>query len=74
MRKLKLNLEALQVETFAAQRAPEPRGTVQGHYTSGPIACQGTCLASHQCSGGQCSTLVGCGSYENTCACALDFC
>lgn len=31
MRKLTLEIEGLEVESFAAQAAPEPRGTVKGH-------------------------------------------
>lgn len=73
MKKLKLDLEALQVETFEAERAPEPRGTVQAHFTSGPFACQDQCFtaggcsdfcASEHCSGWECGSLSGCVSYE----------
>lgn len=31
MPKLKLEIESLQVDSFATQRAPEPRGTVRGN-------------------------------------------
>lgn len=84
MKKLTLNLEALRVETFEAERPPEPRGTVQGHFTSGPIACQDQCMTgggcsdfgcpSEQCSGAACNSLAGCVSYERTCGCTIDFC
>lgn len=73
MKKLTLDLDALQVETFEAERAPEARGTVQAHFTSGPFACQGACITgggcsdfcpSEHCSARECNSLSGCVSYE----------
>ena len=76
MKKLKLDLDALRVETFEAERTPEPRGTVHARYTSGPIACQDQCITgggacgtgfacpSEHCSGWECNSLSGCVSYE----------
>jgi hypothetical protein len=58
MKKLKLDLDALQVETFEAERAPEPRGTVQAHASSGDggiFECANQCV-----SGGV--THIGCAS------------
>ena len=73
MKKLKLDLDALQVETFEAERAPALRGTVQANFTSGPFACQDQCYSngcsdfgcpSEHCSGWECGSLSGCVSYE----------
>jgi hypothetical protein len=79
MKKLKLDLDALEVETFEAERAPAVRGTVQANFTSGPFACQDQCYsadcsnfgcasdfgcASEHCSGWECGSLSGCVSYE----------
>lgn len=80
MKKLKLDLEKLQVETFEAERTPEPSGTVQAQATSGPYLCQDACVtggcgsdlgcdsgfgcASVHCSGWECNSLSGCMSYE----------
>lgn len=74
MKKLKLDLDALQVETFEAERAPAYRGSVLAHYTSGPFGCQDACVtaspcsdfgcASVHCSANECNSLSGCESYE----------
>ncbi|HEU0052436.1 MAG TPA: hypothetical protein VFQ39_04630 [Longimicrobium sp.] len=49
MRKIRLKVDALRVESFATEREEAPRGTVEGHASrvfdtcrescSGPIAC-----------------------------------
>lgn len=47
MKKLKLELDALKVETFEAERTPEPRGTVQGNASSGgggDFGCENQCV------------------------------
>lgn len=61
MRKLKLNLEALVVETFGTGHAPAQRGTVYGRATdrcNTNWSCEGTC-------GPRCET--------NTCVETYDF-
>lgn len=85
MKKLKLELESLEVESFSASRKEEARGTVAGHGQSsdGPWGCLNQChgnntdllcntdfmCASEVCSGRMCNSLSGCVSYENTCFC-----
>jgi len=64
MKKLKLDLDALQVETFEAERAPRSRGTVQGHATSGgggPFECQYQCVTGGVSDIG-CASDFGCAS------------
>lgn len=76
MKKLKLDPDALRVETFEAQRAPEPRGTVQAHASSGDggiFECANQCFSivsamncpSQHCSAWECNSLSGCVSYED---------
>jgi hypothetical protein len=84
MAKLKLELDALCVESFETAEETERRGTVRGReYTSGPMECQYQCetgnpsnygCPSEVCSGDACQSLSGCQSNENTCICTNDFC
>jgi len=63
MKKLKLDLDALQVETFEAERTPEPRGTVQGHASSGDggiFQCANQCVVVGSQIG--CASDLGCAS------------
>ena len=71
MAKLKLNLEALSVETFEAAQEPEPSGTIYAQEVSsdGPFGCQYACNSYGECSGMYCQSLSTCESYENTCFC-----
>lgn len=74
MRKLKLSIEALQVESFQATGPEAPRGTVAGHAVtiyddeSCFESCNGGCTAYASCNG-------WCGSYScpgtcyDTCRC-----
>ncbi len=73
MRKLKLSLETLRVETFEAERVPRARGTVHGRFMSAPIGCQNQCggvivteagCATDRCSAAECNSLSGCATYE----------
>jgi hypothetical protein len=76
MKKLKLELDALKVETFEAERTPAPRGTVQAHASSGDggiFECANQCVVaypsafacdSQRCSGWECNSASGCVSYE----------
>lgn len=45
MKKLKLEPETLRVETFEPERASGERGTVRGHASSAPYACQFMCFS-----------------------------
>jgi hypothetical protein len=74
MKKLKLDLDALQVETFEAERTPKPRGTVPAHASSGGgYLCANQCVAlpSQHCSAWECNSIVGCMSNEYTCNCTI---
>jgi hypothetical protein len=67
MKKLKLDLSELRVESFESSAQPGQRGTVQGHVSDGSgcyyTACAGpaTCLANHTCDGaiGKCFPYSG---------------
>ena len=63
MRKLKLDLEELAVESFPTDTVAQERGTVQGHgQTDGGTTCWATCI------GDTCWDSCGadCGSYYCT--------
>lgn len=71
MRKMKLALDDLAVESFAPGATAEQRGTVQANQQSGPYTdeCQ-SCGVISGCGGwGYCQTQYGCGSggCTNTC-------
>jgi len=75
MRKLKLGLEELRVDSFDTGAAGEGRGTVHGHVsqfcTRGPVTCDVgyTCDGGYTCAGDTCVVLScdgACGS--NLCA------
>jgi hypothetical protein len=40
MKKIKLEVDNLSVESFATEREPAPRGTVDGHFTAVRDGCQ----------------------------------
>ena len=64
MKKLKLDLDALQVESFEAEQAPEPRGTVQAHASSGgggDFGCVNQCVTVGVTDLG-CASEFGCAS------------
>ena len=63
MKKLKLELDALRVESFDAGRARAPRGTVRGH--SGEFSCRACETIILVSCGGTCDSSAyepGCGS------------
>jgi hypothetical protein len=82
MRKLKLDLDAIQVETFTTHAAGVPRGTVdarQGRETFGcPLPTQDTCYdtcvysCDGNCGGG--GTGATCYSCVQTCDATCDSC
>jgi hypothetical protein len=49
--KLRLNVDGLQVETFAAQEAPTERGTVNGNEVAAThdISCKTACFTTPCC-------------------------
>lgn len=69
MSKLKLDLDALQVETFHTREIDTARGTVDGHFVPPDTAtCGGSCVVS--CAGSCVNTCAG-----NTCwGTCLDTC
>jgi hypothetical protein len=73
MRKLKLSLEALQVDSFHATDAGSARGTVPGHsftqYADESCfqSCNGSCNTCNSCYGGCGGT--GAGTCGATCGC-----
>lgn len=83
MKKLKLNLDELAVETFTTEHGEDGRGTVAGHATFACLSrkcggtavctggsCDGTCYAT--CGDEPCNsydrTQCGGTAYENSCA------
>jgi hypothetical protein len=61
MKKMKLNLDRLQVETFETAAATTERGTVHGHYSQRGT-CDGraaTCQDGRSCTA-RCGTALGC--------------
>ena len=75
MNKLKLNLDALQVETFHTRELETVRGTVGGHYVpKETVSCEGSCAAT--CAGSCVYTCAGtCGaSCQHSCAFTCESC
>lgn len=67
MHKLKLELEALVVESFVPAVVESRPGTVHAH-RSGPVTDEcDSCGADSACGG--CDTLNGCGGGSYTCSC-----
>jgi hypothetical protein len=62
MKKLKLVLEKLRVETFEVGTSPAPRGTVHGRASSAYIACQFECFSK------TCETQINCPSHDALCS------
>jgi hypothetical protein len=66
MKKLRLNLDALAVETFQTDNADGPTGTVEGYVstqcTGGVLTCNGgnTCVAGGATCGGAETCLTNC--------------
>jgi hypothetical protein len=62
MRKMKLALDDLAVESFAPGAKTEPRGTVQANQESGPYTdeCQSCGVVTGCGGGGYCNTNYGC--------------
>lgn len=56
MKKIKLDLDALSVETFSVEAAPPARGTVAGHADTEDVTC-GTCRG------------FSCGDGNSACVC-----
>lgn len=56
MKKIKLDLDALSVETFSVEAAPPARGTVAGQADTEDVTCPGTCDFS-------------CGDRNSACVC-----
>jgi hypothetical protein len=51
MRKLTLDIDALEVDTFNLDPESSERGTVDGNAETGPVVCSGTCpTGSFPCS------------------------
>jgi hypothetical protein len=71
MRKLKLDVEKLEVTSFAVEGQGGARGTVEGHLNqeavSGPNTCEGlvdSCALSCATCGGDCNSAASvCGSW-----------
>lgn len=75
MRKLKLSLDALQVESFHATKEEALRGTVPAHGLSEVYfescfgTCDNNCTQYYSCGGG-CPTAISCdGTCHYTCDC-----
>lgn len=50
MKKLKLEIESLEVESFELRRDSAPFGTVKGReYSSGPMGCNNACYSDDPC-------------------------
>lgn len=58
MKKLKLNVEALAVQTFDTAVPAEARGTVAGHVDTDPESCDYACASQF---------ISGCGTCGNSC-------
>ncbi|HEX6747923.1 MAG TPA: hypothetical protein VF092_11585 [Longimicrobium sp.] len=72
MKKLRLDLDAIRVDTFTTTRAEGERGTVKGHVCC-CCCCPCCCTGGNSC-GGTCDTcLTGCGTCQ-TCATACGTC
>jgi hypothetical protein len=74
MRKLKLDMDQLTVESFDASPGPDGEGTVLGHLTQPTMECGTDCMSQRtvQC-GGECNT--GAVGYTcNGCATNRDVC
>ncbi|HWK88549.1 MAG TPA: hypothetical protein VNP72_01090 [Longimicrobium sp.] len=63
MRKLKLDIEALQVEQFSTQASPKEQGTVEAHCGTSPGPCWTTCDPYGQ----NASCWYTCNMYDDTC-------
>ncbi|HEY0015690.1 MAG TPA: hypothetical protein VGC13_05205 [Longimicrobium sp.] len=62
MKKLRLNLDTLRVESFSTDRADHPGGTVRGYdYTSDCPSEMAGCTANVYCDGSS-----GCGAWTTT--------
>lgn len=75
MKKLRLRMDDLRVESFATLGGPaQPRGTVRGHEPT--VMCSGTCTANPDCTDVfACETYGDCtlaGSCEGTCGNSCD--
>jgi len=68
MRKLKLQMEDLEVVSFAIDGIEELRGTVDGHKPAPPTE-EPTCIAQPSC-----DPAVGTCNYAQTCYNSCDFC
>lgn len=70
MKKLRLDLDSLHVESFSPSRAPgEDRGTVEGHGESQYGSCPSDCTCSYPTWYNECHETVTYG--ENTCYCQI---
>jgi hypothetical protein len=64
MRKLKLDPEALSVQSFSVDPPRNERGTVQGHASTGctpASACETLFTCYYTCDGGSCDGALSCG-------------
>ena len=68
MRKLKMDLDALLVESFDTAREPAERGTVQGHFS---LRCD---TVNATCDGGNTCGYPTCNFAQNSCAESCDIC
>ena len=70
MKKRKLDLNELDVETFATTESSRERGTVMGHATLG-LQCTGACTADYSCGGtcryDSCHGSTCCASWQDSC-------
>ena len=75
MKKLRLEMDALVVESFDTAAAAKGAGTVEAHATprqSCQDTCQNTCLIS--CEGSCFESCAPCGTQPTECATGVPFC
>ena len=73
MKKLRLDLDAIRVDTFSTTRAEEGRGTVKGH-----VCCCGCCpcccTGGNSCAGTCGTCLTACGTCQTDCGTCATAC
>lgn len=61
MKKVKLALDALLVESFEVEPAKSAKGTVHGHWSDLPYSCP-----AHSCGGYSCDSCIPCSEFDCT--------